>query len=198
MEWSIVCSSARELYHLPPNLTLTVCKSSHCKTPSSLNWILNNNVSPTSVHGMTFVSVPTFVQMPTSILHGLLPCQEMCHQPVIHFQPRLPQRGSTLVTLFLQSSPCFAYVLNVFSSCSLSGRFLLTFTSQIQMFSSAVYLICPSSPLPLQQNLIVSAPVLSQPVKFSGIAFTLMHYIKYFTRWGFCNLSFRNQLVAQG
>lgn len=72
-----------------------------------------------------------------------------------------PQRRSTLVMLFLKSSPCFAYVLNVFSSYGLSGRFLLTFTSQIQMFSSAVYLTCPSSPLPPLENLIVSTPVLS-------------------------------------
>lgn len=157
MEWSIVRSSVRELHHWPPSLSLTVYKSSHNKTPGCPRWTLNDTVSPFCVRNPH----PTFVWMATSILHGLLPCQEMCHQPVTHFQPRLPKRHSPAVMLLPQSSPCLALKMPSFAQSMVCQEdFLLTFTSPIQMLSSAACLTCPLSPIPKpsppQQNLVVS------------------------------------------
>lgn len=132
---------------MPPNLSLMVGKSSHCKTPSSLRWILNNILSLTYVRGIT-----------PPLLYNCSPPFLMDYSHVRRCaisQPLISSHASAKDTL-LQSC-YFPKALHPLHMCALclkclflqwsTGRFLLTFKSQIQMFSSAAYLICPPSPL---------------------------------------------------
>ena len=136
MEWSIVHSSARELHHLPPNLSLMACKSSHYKTPSSLRGILISLLPPVLIEWLSHFCINAHLHSswtpPTS---GDVPSAS-------HSFPATPPQktlySSHAVSPKLSMLCTFVpFALNAFPSSGL----------QFQMFPSAADLTCPPSSL---------------------------------------------------